>query len=299
MMYGNEIADLSYLEPGDCSVNGQVLHTTSMDTNSNGSIKLKEGQVFSNAKLTRAAVKGYAIQEGFRLKKIKNGSCRYTITCKNDTYRFGVRCDRQTLYRAKKIILKTMKANHIDSYFLRLLHEPLDWNDDQPIYFMSDHQKGGLAALRKEWAKAINQYYFRHMLANFKCAFKNHKLNASWRRFDRYCQLVNVRADEKWARHAFDSRIKFNHVTNNMSECFNRWIKDERDKPILTLLELGEWYETLEPCGKKKLVNTDDVHCECGMWQISRIPCMHVIVVFMYNRQFAHEHVHWYYSKKV
>ncbi|KAL5763779.1 hypothetical protein ACOSQ2_016373 [Xanthoceras sorbifolium] len=297
MMYGNEIADLSYLEPGDCSVNGQVLHTTSMDTNSNGSIKLKEGQVFSNEKLTRVAVKGYAIQEGFRLKMIKNGSCRYTITCKNDT--------------SKKIILKTMKADHIDSYtkLKKLLHESLDWNDDQPIYFMSDHQKGGLATLRKEWPKAINQYYFRHMLANFKCAFKNHKLN--------------------WARHAFDSRIKFDHVTNNMSECFNRWIKDERDKPILTLLELlrgkimvrfskkwdelEKWNDSITPYTREQLmmnekeakklevihVNTDDVHCEYGMWQISRIPCMHVIAVFMYNRQFAHEHVHWYYSKKV
>ncbi|KAL5793333.1 hypothetical protein ACOSP7_001927 [Xanthoceras sorbifolium] len=150
--------------------------------NSNGSIKLKEGQVFGNAKLIRATVKGYAIQEGFRLKKIKNDSCRYTVTCKNDacdwrlhasrlpdrvTYmiksvrgghsfcrrvvenkeanarwvasvlqttihsnpmievktlrnelqdRSGVRCDRLTLYRAKKIVLKTMKADHVDSY---------------------------------------------------------------------------------------------------------------------------------------------------------------------------------------
>ncbi|KAL5812779.1 hypothetical protein ACOSQ3_027729 [Xanthoceras sorbifolium] len=33
-------------------------------------------------------------------------------------------------------------------------------------------------------------------------------------------------------------------------------------------------------------------------WQINGIPCMHVVAVFIYNRQFAHEHVHWYYSKE-
>ncbi|KAL5746365.1 hypothetical protein ACOSP7_027511 [Xanthoceras sorbifolium] len=218
---------------------------------------------------------------------------------------------------------------------------------------MSDHQKGGLAALRKEWPKAINRYCFRHILANFKCVFKNHNLNGKlwhttrvgsaadfkeslkWVGED-FVNVVNwlmSKPVEKWARHAFDYRIKSDLVTNNM------------DKPILTLLELlrrkiivrfsekwdelekwndsitsyarehlmmnekearklevmhgrGEWYETLEPYGKCFLVNTSDVHCNCGMWQISGIPCMHVVTVFMYNRQFAHEHVHWYYSKE-
>ena len=42
---------------------------------------------------------------------------------------------------------------------------------------------------------------------------------------------------EKWARHGFDPNIKFDHITNNMSECFNSWIKDERDKLVLQLLE--------------------------------------------------------------
>ncbi|KAK3205578.1 hypothetical protein Dsin_019624 [Dipteronia sinensis] len=42
---------------------------------------------------------------------------------------------------------------------------------------------------------------------------------------------------DKWARHGFDYEIKSDHIINNMSECFNNWIKDERDKPILTLLE--------------------------------------------------------------
>ncbi|KAK4839467.1 hypothetical protein QYF36_022181 [Acer negundo] len=41
----------------------------------------------------------------------------------------------------------------------------------------------------------------------------------------------------KLARHKFEEEIKSDHVTNNMSECFNSWIKEDRDKPILTLFE--------------------------------------------------------------
>ncbi|KAL5847149.1 hypothetical protein ACOSQ3_010673 [Xanthoceras sorbifolium] len=169
--------------------------------NSNGSIELKEGQVLGNAKLIRAA-------------KIKNDSCRYTVSRKNDacdwmlhasslpdgvTYmiksmrgshsfcrrvvenkeanarwsnptievktlrnelqdRFGVRCDRQTLYRAKKIVLKTMKADHVDSY----------------------------AKLKK------------HMPANFKCAFKNHNLNGKLWHIARVGSAIDFKEALKW-----------------------------------------------------------------------------------------------------
>ncbi|KAL5775245.1 hypothetical protein ACOSP7_012802 [Xanthoceras sorbifolium] len=41
----------------------------------------------------------------------------------------------------------------------------------------------------------------------------------------------------KWARHTFDPRIKSDHNTNNMSKCFNNWIKNTRNKLILTLME--------------------------------------------------------------
>ncbi|KAL5835505.1 hypothetical protein ACOSQ4_015002 [Xanthoceras sorbifolium] len=95
----------------------------------------------------------------------------------------------------------------------------LGWDDNRPIYFMNDRQKGGLSALGKEWPKARS-------------------IEVSWARFGRCCQLVDSEPVEKWARYAFNARIKSDHITNNMFDCFNGWIKDERDKPILTLLEL-------------------------------------------------------------
>ncbi|KAL5842431.1 hypothetical protein ACOSQ3_013034 [Xanthoceras sorbifolium] len=78
--------------------------------NSNGSIELEEGQVFDNAKLIRATVKGYAIQEVFRLKKIKNDNCRYTVTCKNDACDWRLHASR--LPNRVTCMIKSMCGSH-------------------------------------------------------------------------------------------------------------------------------------------------------------------------------------------
>ncbi|KAL5789724.1 hypothetical protein ACOSQ2_004612 [Xanthoceras sorbifolium] len=54
--------------------------------NLNGTIKLRNINVFGNKHKAIHAVKGYAIHEGFTLIKIKNDSYRYTVTCKNESF---------------------------------------------------------------------------------------------------------------------------------------------------------------------------------------------------------------------
>ncbi|KAL5862161.1 hypothetical protein ACOSQ3_003444 [Xanthoceras sorbifolium] len=106
------------------------------------------------------------------------------------------------------------------------------------------------------------------MLANFKCAFKNHNSKGKlWHAarvgsgagFNEALKFVARDSSvEKWTRHAFDCHIKSDHVINNMSECFNSWIKDEKDKPILTLLQslrrkiIGRFCEKWEEVEKLK-----------------------------------------------
>ncbi|KAI9197987.1 hypothetical protein LWI28_008104 [Acer negundo] len=59
------------------------------------------------------------------------------------------------------------------------------------------------------------------------------------------------------------------------------------------------WYETVDNEGVKILMNLDDATCDCGMWQMNGLPCTHAIAVFiMYNKEFPHNHVHWFYSKQ-
>ncbi|KAL5773557.1 hypothetical protein ACOSQ2_013481 [Xanthoceras sorbifolium] len=207
------------------------------------------------------------------------------------------------------------------------------------------------------------------MLSNFRSTFKNLNMNGKlWNatkvgnvagfhevmesiKEDSVDAYVWLKAEpvDKWARHCFDPRIKSDHVANNMSECFNSWIKDKRDKPILTLLEhlrrkimvrlcekvdlvekmvdsitpyarnklvdnekyarklqvihgRGAWYEMVNRRGKKFLVNTSDVYCDYGDCSSQNIlvglPCRYAITVFNYKREFAHDHVHWYYLKE-
>ncbi|KAF8405851.1 hypothetical protein HHK36_007928 [Tetracentron sinense] len=40
-----------------------------------------------------------------------------------------------------------------------------------------------------------------------------------------------------WSRHAFDPKVRSDHVTNNMTESFNQWVGDLRGKPILILVD--------------------------------------------------------------
>ncbi|KAI9166267.1 hypothetical protein LWI28_029243 [Acer negundo] len=142
-------------------------------------------------------------------------------------------------------------------WFLRLLHESLDWDDNKRICFMSDRQKGILAALKSEWPTAKNRYCFRHVFANYNYKFKSLDLRKKiWRAakvghvagFNNVMKEIREVSEKahtwlmkskpyKWARHKFEEEIKSDHVTNNMSECFNSWIKEDRDKPILTLFE--------------------------------------------------------------
>ncbi|KAK2653318.1 hypothetical protein Ddye_013174, partial [Dipteronia dyeriana] len=41
------------------------------------------------------------------------------------------------------------------TWFLRLLHESLGWEEDRTICFMSDRKKGGPTAFNKEWLEAL------------------------------------------------------------------------------------------------------------------------------------------------
>ena len=41
----------------------------------------------------------------------------------------------------------------------------------------------------------------------------------------------------QWSKSGFDHHVKSDHVTNNMTESFNKWVDEVRDKPVLTILE--------------------------------------------------------------
>ncbi|KAK2652632.1 hypothetical protein Ddye_012488 [Dipteronia dyeriana] len=101
-----------------------------------------------------------------------------------------------------------------------------------------------------------------------------------------------VRFYEKW-----DEVEKFNDSIKPYAR--ETLVTNEYEAKKLQVIHgRGEWYKTVKKYSKKFLVNVSNVTCDCGMWQINGLPCKHATIVFMYRREFAQDHVHWYYSKK-
>ncbi|KAF7140647.1 hypothetical protein RHSIM_Rhsim06G0119600 [Rhododendron simsii] len=85
----------------------------------------------------------------------------------------------------------------------------------------------GLALRKQFWiaARAYNQRKFDDAMATIK------ELNT-----EAHGYLVKLPVNS-WARHAFDDRVRSDHITNNGAESFNNWLGNLRGKPILTMLE--------------------------------------------------------------
>ncbi|KAL0404131.1 UNVERIFIED_CONTAM: hypothetical protein Sradi_2053900 [Sesamum radiatum] len=112
---------------------------------------------------------------------------------------------------------------------------------DRPWTFMSDRQKGLVGTINEVVPHAIHRRCARHIYANFRHQFAGAASKKyfwqSARSYDvvgfnfamykvkelnpaAYDWLMKIPA-EQWSRHAFDPRLKNDHVTNNISESFN------------------------------------------------------------------------------
>lgn len=152
---------------------------------------------------------------------------------------------------------------------------------------------------------AEHRFCVRHLHANFKAkgykgkAFKD-ELWAAARAsnptvFDKhmttiksmdagaYTYLSGINP-ASWSRHAFGTHSKSDMLVNNLAESFNAWIKDARDKPLLTMMEMirrqlmarlqrkrdGIRASTYKICPKimKKLERSKDDNRNClSRWQ--------------------------------
>ncbi|XP_043710503.1 uncharacterized protein LOC122659461 [Telopea speciosissima] len=142
-------------------------------------------------------------------------------------------------------------------FFLQHLHDSIYTEMELPITFMTDKQKGLSQAIAQIFSYANHRHCARHLYNNFKVNYPGALLNSHfWAAVKAYnpiqfqrsmnaMKFLNKKAYDwlmknpalAWARHAFDHRIKSDHVTNNMTESFNQWIGQSRSKPILTLID--------------------------------------------------------------
>ncbi|XP_027182476.1 uncharacterized protein LOC113780894 [Coffea eugenioides] len=198
---------------------------------------------------------------------------------------------------------------------------------------------------------AIGRYCCRHISMNFKSQFPGVLLSTFfWQAAKSYdaigftqamqrIKVMNIEAwrylskipVSTWARHAFSTDLKCDHVTNNFTESFNAWIGDLGCQPILTLVEglrknfmkklhkryqkACTWTSAIPKNIIEKLkkivihsrrcslqmasedlfevtdgdrtfiVSLNQKTCDCGAFQLSRLPCKHAALGIVYRRQ--------------
>lgn len=75
-------------------------------------------------------------------------------------------------------------------------------------------------------ARATHARVFKHHMK----VIQKMDVGACW-----YLSDVNP---SSWSRHAFPTQSKSDMLLNKLAEIFNVWIKEARDKPLLTILEM-------------------------------------------------------------
>ncbi|KAL5787996.1 hypothetical protein ACOSP7_004945 [Xanthoceras sorbifolium] len=178
------------------------------------------------------------------------------------------RCSKG-IYDPRGIYLKKIK-NDCYRYIVTCKNEACDWRlhglclPNNVTYMIKNVYDS-----HSLWRRVVQNKEVNASEADFKLTLKSVGRDS----VDAISWLMSEPID-KWARHAFDSSIKSDHITNNMSICFNGWIKDERDKPILTLLkllsmkimvwycekweEIEKWNDSMTPYAREQLLMNEN-----------------------------------------
>ncbi|KAK8594980.1 hypothetical protein V6N13_015889 [Hibiscus sabdariffa] len=121
---------------------------------------------------------------------------------------------------------------------------------------------------------------------------------------------LNGKDPSQWSKSHFPSFYKSDMLLSNLSECFNKMILEARDKPILTLMEMvrtkimqkiatkkeeadkcwpthagGYNYQVSVGPSNQHAVNLESQTCSCRKWDITGIPCIHVVSVMIHKNQ--------------
>ncbi|XP_039131882.1 uncharacterized protein LOC120268633 [Dioscorea cayenensis subsp. rotundata] len=120
-------------------------------------------------------------------------------------------------------------------------------------------QKGLEEAICRVYPSVEHRTCVRHMYKNFKKKFRGESLQRSvWVAARSYTvrgyntaiediKSINIRAynwiedlgkkPEIWSRSQFSTVCKCDYITNNISESFNAWVAEARERPVLDLLD--------------------------------------------------------------
>ncbi|XP_058181319.1 uncharacterized protein LOC131299757 [Rhododendron vialii] len=143
------------------------------------------------------------------------------------------------------------------AWFLENLLRIIGRPEERGWCFMSYRQKDLIEAFKQLMPNVEHKFCLRHMYANFNKTYKGKEYkDMFWGAASAYtipefnekmAKIKNVdkkahewllnEVPDVWARAYYNPRSMVNRMDNNMSEGFNTWISEARDKPIVTLVD--------------------------------------------------------------
>ncbi|TXG51874.1 hypothetical protein EZV62_021043 [Acer yangbiense] len=232
---------------------------TTFTLGEDGRIKLEVGQLFKNATHFRQILLEYSIQEGFRLKRIRNERKRITNGCKAEGCQWRVH--GSPTYDGITYMLKTLRPKHDCLSVVKNKDITARWLRKRFETLIKDNPDMNIRVLASIVLRNIGVYVPDHTLYRakrfaLKIGDKDHK--ESYNKLYRYggiiiernpgsyVKLSTISYDpnlnvpiplEYWTVHAFDTITKTDHNTNNVVEVFNGWLNKYRAQPLLTMME--------------------------------------------------------------
>ncbi|XP_016168863.1 uncharacterized protein LOC107611456 [Arachis ipaensis] len=133
--------------------------------------------------------------------------------------------------------------------------------------------------------RAFHMFCIRHIESNFLRKFKAPYLQKL---------VVNIGYLRTYAL-AFDGGYRWGHMTTNLVECINSVLKGARNLAITALVKAtqNEVFKVREmPSGVEYAVDLRRQRCDCGEFQVDRIPCRHVFACCVNQRLDWQVYVH-------
>ncbi|TXG53021.1 hypothetical protein EZV62_022190 [Acer yangbiense] len=204
--------------------------------------------------------------------------------------RFAMKVDNQTIYRVKRIVLETLKINHIEAYVKLKRYEnailTMNPRSDVKVAMdpnMLDSPTFFRFYLSFDVCKTCFVNDCRHLIGVDGCHL-----------FGKFggvlLPVIALDGDNNILPIAIcicEQKRCVKALAKDWPEAYTReyLTMNEKEARKLQVIHGREnWYETVDNEGVKILVNLDDAICDCRMWQMNGLPCMHAIAMFMYNR---------------
>ncbi|KAM0836464.1 hypothetical protein ACQ4PT_062310 [Festuca glaucescens] len=226
---------------------------------------------------------------------------------------YNIKLDYNKTWYGMKVALDQMHGSYEDSFPLLFnwkaeLHRAI--GSPPGLVISSDACKGLETAINLVFPHCENRECMRHLYANFMKKFhgKVYTDNLypaartfSERKFMYHMNLIkeanpsaieylDMHHHRLWYRCGFGEASKVDYLTNNISESFNKQIKDfkglnlnalsktiGRNKILWTTEHEAEVTLLDVKFVKRHIVNLQNRTCTCRVWQVSGKPCMHAL----------------------